>query len=249
MANLNLPPKVTGLIGGLGMTRVTVYNQSPAPDGKYSGCPHVHAICSEAYYVVEGQGYVELHDLDSGFQTVELETGTYFQFPPNTIHRIVCHEKLVILGIMSNAGLAENGDARIYFGPAIDQDPIAYKKAVDLVQNGLDGALERRDIAVRGYLDLLKFWNANRDDYYSELKRFIDLHNTTVRTTPEALEPYIENGPRAWARAATSSLSGNAKDTKGMTVINKLPTGKPRLGMCGTLQPVQANEEESSLLY
>ena len=36
------------LIAGIGLTHLTVYDQSPAPDGCHSGCPHVHAVTYEA---------------------------------------------------------------------------------------------------------------------------------------------------------------------------------------------------------
>ena len=35
-----------GLIGGIGLTEVHVYAQRPAPDGSFSGCPHVHVVAT-----------------------------------------------------------------------------------------------------------------------------------------------------------------------------------------------------------
>ena len=43
-------------IAGIGLTHLSVYEQSPAPDGLSSGCAHVHALTDEAYYVVAGEG-------------------------------------------------------------------------------------------------------------------------------------------------------------------------------------------------
>src|SRR5512137_1206054 len=64
-----------GLISGIGLTHLTVYDQRPAPDGRMSGSPHVHAVTDEGYYVMSGSGRVELHDLANGFRSVELAPG------------------------------------------------------------------------------------------------------------------------------------------------------------------------------
>ena len=56
--------KALGLIGGIGLTEVHVYARRRAPDGNFSGCPHVHAVTDEGYYVLTGTGRVEFHDLD-----------------------------------------------------------------------------------------------------------------------------------------------------------------------------------------
>jgi mannose-6-phosphate isomerase-like protein (cupin superfamily) len=249
MADLNLPHTSTCLIGGLGMTRVTVYDQRVAPDGKHSGCPHLHAICAEAYYVLSGKGHVELHTLEKGWHEVNLQTGTYFQFPPNTLHRLINEDQLVILGIMSNAGLAENGDARIYFGPVVDTDPAAYTDSIALISKGLEGALDRRDRAVEGYQHLLGLWDSDRDAYFTELKRFIDLHRDSARTQQDKFTAYVANGPRAWADRAETLLTGSCPLEPSDEIIQHPPTETPRLGMCGTLQPVQADGDSSNIRY
>jgi len=104
------------LIAGIGLTHLTVYDQSPAPDGCHSGCAHVHAVTDEAYFVLAGTGAIELHDLEHGLRSVPLAPGSYVQFAPGTLHRAVNNGGLVVLVIMGNAGLAERGDARIWFG-------------------------------------------------------------------------------------------------------------------------------------
>ncbi len=238
MANLNLTTSETSLIGGLGMTRVKVYDQQEAPDGKHSGCPHLHGICSEAYYVTGGKGYVELHNLERGFHTVELEVGGYFQFPPRTLHRLVNLGSLELLGIMSNAGLAENGDARIYFGREVDCDRDRYAAGVALVGKGLEGALERRDLAVSGYHSLMELWEADRDAYFKELKRFIEVHLDTVSKNQERFCQYIEQGPKKWATISQGLLEANTDVSPGPEISQLLSIENPRLGMCGLLQPV-----------
>lgn len=241
MADLGQSASAIGLIGGLGMTRVSVYDQRAAPDGQQSGCPHLHAICAEAYYVLEGRGHVELHDLERGMYVVELEAGTFLQFPPRVLHRIVSEDGLVILGIMSNAGLAENGDARIYFGPETDADPEAYGTAVGLVSKGLEGALERRDLAVNGYLPLLELWESERDAYFKELERFIRLHVEAVEADPDKYQPYIEAGPKGWGLHTEELLKGAGDPTQqDGPVVKNVPAKEHHLGMCGILHPVKA---------
>ena len=76
-------------IAGIGLTHLSVYEQRPAPDGLSSGCAHVHALTDEAYYVVAGEGAIELHDAERGFRSVPLARGDFVQFPPGTLHRSV----------------------------------------------------------------------------------------------------------------------------------------------------------------
>lgn len=169
------PTQPIGLIGGIGLTEVHVYAQRAAPDGKFSGCPHMHAVTDEGYFVLKGQGAVEFHDLEHGYRRMPLEPGQYVHFSPLVMHRLISDGELVILGMMGNAGLAEAGEARIYFGPKIDEDAEAFAKCVGLPKAlGLEGALQRRDKAVEGYLGLMKLWEDDRDAYFKELKRFFD---------------------------------------------------------------------------
>src|SRR5512136_968052 len=136
------------LISGIGLTQLTVYDQRPAPDGLMSGSPHVHAVTDEGYYVMSGKGRVELHDLKAGFRSVDLLPGRYLQFPPGVLHRLVNSDHLVLLVIMGNAGLAEQGDARIYFGRQVDEDTAEFARLAGLAKaQGLTGALDRRDAA------------------------------------------------------------------------------------------------------
>ncbi len=96
-----------GLIGGIGLTEVHVYAQHPAPDGKFSGCPHVHAVTDEGYFVLQVNGSVEFHDATNGYRQLSLEPGQYVHFPPLMMHRLISDGDLIILGMMGNASLAE----------------------------------------------------------------------------------------------------------------------------------------------
>jgi len=177
-------------IAGVGLTHLSVYEQRPAPDGLSSGCAHVHALTDEAYYVVAGEGAIELHDAEQGFRSVPLARGDFVQFPPGTLHRSVSTRSLEVLALMGNAGLAERGDARLYFGAQVDADPAEYQRLKALPQQGgLDGALERRDASVRAYLQLLQLWRDDRAAYFAELSRFVELHRRDIAARRDEFAP------------------------------------------------------------
>ncbi|MCG8589484.1 MAG: cupin, partial [Proteobacteria bacterium] len=47
--------------GAVGASHLRVY-ESEAPDGLCGGTPHVHSVCTEAYFVVAGRGSVQTID-------------------------------------------------------------------------------------------------------------------------------------------------------------------------------------------
>ncbi len=231
------------MIGGVGMTHLTVYEQRPAPDGVMSGCPHIHGLTDEAYYVISGKGRAELHDAAHGFRTVELTPGQYLQFPPLVMHRIISEDKLVILAIMGNAGLPENGDARIYFGKETDTNPEKYTALVSLAkEQGLEGALARRDAAVEGYLQLMELWKTDKDAYYKELDRFTKAHLSRLAEEKNKFGSAVESGPLYWG-----TLSKNRLESLPAGKVERdieFHDGNPKIiyGMCGVLRPVNKLE-------
>jgi mannose-6-phosphate isomerase-like protein (cupin superfamily) len=228
-----------GLIGGIGLTHLTVYGQRPAPDGKHSGCAHVHAITDEAYFVISGRGAVELHDLEHGFRSVPLSAGSYVQFAPGTLHRAVNGGDLVVLGIMGNAGLAERGDARIWFGPEADADPAIYQELWSLpARKGLEGALERRDRSVAAYMDLLKLWDSDREAYRKALSDFIALHAAAMAPLRERFQSVVEEGPANWLRTALARIDGLPSLLETPQAERVGAQEQPKFGMCGVLRPL-----------
>jgi mannose-6-phosphate isomerase-like protein (cupin superfamily) len=228
-----------GLISGIGLTELTVYDQRPAPDGVNSGSPHVHAVTDEGYYVMSGSGRVELHDLERGFRTVELTPGRYLQFPPGVLHRLVNTDHLVILVVMGNAGLAEHGDARIYFGRKVDENPAEYARLVGLARiNGLEGALDRRDAAVRAYQGLIGLWTKDKGAYYAELKRFIGVHFQTAAGLREEFSRAVGSGPVAWGERFRRRLEDLPLGREEPAPVLHIPAAGTSLGMCGLLRPV-----------
>lgn len=240
------PPaaRADDLIGGIGLTHLTVYDQRPAPDGLMSGSPHVHAVTDEGYYVVSGRGRVELHDLESGFREVELSPGRYVQFPPGVVHRLVGTERLVLLVVMGNAGLAERGDARIYFGRAVDEDPAEFARLTGLAKSGgLEGALDRRDAAVRAYAGLLELWAKDRKAYFRELRRFAGVHARAAAALRGRFAEAVETGPVAWGERFARRVESLPEMTAdGPVPVLHVPSGEPTLGMCGLLRPVAGLE-------
>jgi mannose-6-phosphate isomerase-like protein (cupin superfamily) len=227
------------LIAGIGLTHLTVYDQRPAPDGIHSGCAHVHAVTDEAYYVISGSGAIELHDLEHGFRNLPLGPGDCVQFAPGTVHRSVSHDRLKVLAVMSNAGLAERGDARIWFGPAADGDPVLYEKLRGLVENGLEGALERRDHSVRAYQSLMRLWSEDRAGYRTELARFIDVHARAMVPLRERFQTVVAQGPSQWlasSLARIDSLPVQAGRVEATSIKSEL---SEKLGMCGLLRPLE----------
>lgn len=229
-----------GVIGGIGLTHLTVYEQRPAPDGANSGSPHVHGLTDEAYYVLSGTGRAELHDADHGFREIDLKPGQLLQFPPRVMHRIVSTGGLVILALMGNAGLAEQGDARIYFGPDVDRDPAAYVRLWSLAkEKGLEGALERRDAAVKAYMELIKLWESDRTAYFAELRRFVGAHLDAIAKHKEQFVGAVETGPERWGRLSRERLESLPQAEGDLTSwlidANAIPVA---YGMCGVLRPM-----------
>lgn len=228
-----------GLIGGIGLTHLTVYGQRPGPDGMHSGCAHVHAVTDEAYYVISGTGAVELHDLEHGFRSVKLTAGDYVQFAPGTLHRSVNSGDLVVLGIMGNAGLAERGDARIWFGPEADADPALYQELWSLPKRkGLEGGLERRDRSVAAYMDLLALWESDRAAYRRALSAFVDLHARSMAPLRERFQGVVQEGPASWLQTAFARIDGLPSLISTPQAERVVAAEQPRFGMCGVLRPL-----------
>ncbi|MCS7033675.1 MAG: cupin domain-containing protein [Phycisphaerae bacterium] len=240
------PARPLGLIGGIGLTEVTVYSQRPGPDGTFSGCPHVHAVTDEAYYVLRGTGRVEFHDLQRGPRVVPLREGDYLQFPPLVLHRLVSESGLVVLGLMGNAGLAERGDARIYFGPDVDADATRYDQLKQLPNRlGLEGALQRRDLAVQAYMRLQELAQTDRQAYFGELSRFFEVHRKTMLAQVEELSRLVTEGPSAWAESTRRRLRELASPLRPEgSILGNRSGSESALGMCGTLRTILQLEQQ-----
>ncbi|HUT48141.1 MAG TPA: hypothetical protein VM325_02280 [Alphaproteobacteria bacterium] len=230
-------PAIAEFIGGVGLTHLRVYDQRPAPDGKMSGCAHIHGLTDEGYYTIGGAGALELHDPEHGFRTVPLVAGNYVQFTPGTLHRTISTDALEVLVIMGNAGLAERGDARIYFGRAVDDDPGEYARLAALPrEQGMEGALERRDASVNAYKVLIELWERDREAYNTELGRFLDVHRRDLAARRNQFGAVFESGLEHWLGVARERIDGLASEPAGAQgQAADQARGGPKLGMCGIL--------------
>jgi len=234
------------LLGGIGLTYLTVYHDPAGPDGVHGGCAHIHAITPEAYFGVSGEGAIELHDLEHGFRRQEIRKGTFVQFPPGTLHRSISTDNLEVVAVMGNGGLAERGDARIYFGRDVDETPGEYERLRDLVKTGRDGAIARRNASAVAYAALLGLWESDRDAYRAELARFFALHRKTLAAKEPSLRAVVEAGPVKVAEDALHNLSilGSDETIRHFeTSATEAFAGSEVLGMCGALRQVGALRE------
>ena len=229
-----------GLIGGIGLTEVHVYAHRPGPDGKFGGCPHIHAVVDEAYYVLRGSGQVEFHDPTHGFRTLKLTPGVYAHFPPRIMHRLVSDGDLVILGMMGSAGLAEQGEARIYFGPEVDASPDQFNRLRSLPQTlGLEGALQRRDAAISAYQKLLHLHDTDSAAYFAELRRFTQVHCQAMAPLTAAFREKVITGPLAWTNLTLTRLNQLTQpDHPAPPPIMTNHPSETAFGMCGVLRPM-----------
>jgi mannose-6-phosphate isomerase-like protein (cupin superfamily) len=217
------------LPGAIGASHLRVYD-TEGPDGLAGGTPHLHTVCSEAYYVLAGDGAVQTLTL-SGFAETELEPGSMLWFTPGTIHRLVNGGGLEILVLMQNAGLPEIGDLVITFPPDCLTDTDTYRRHADLAP-----ATARRDLGVEGFAALRDAMVAGDD---GPLRAF---HATASRIVGPRLGDWtdvIERGPLAEAELARERVgalvNGDVAYLADASVHRIPPNDGQRLGCCGTL--------------
>ncbi|MDJ0785736.1 MAG: cupin domain-containing protein [Myxococcota bacterium] len=233
------PPPFPGAIGA---SHLRVY-QSEAPDGLCGGTPHVHFVCTEAYWVVRGRGRVQTLSAE-GFRETPLEPGSFVWFTPGTIHRLINESgDLEILVLMQNAGLPEAGDMVITFPEAELHDVEAYRgrhvlSGTEATTAGSgEAARVRRDLGVEGFLRL-------RADVESvglpALTDFYRQAAALVRPEISRWRALWESGPRAAAHRTGEQLDA----LEGGDVAHLLdaslhhhdpPPDERRMGCCGTL--------------
>jgi len=229
--------KPEGIVGGIGLTRITVYDQRPAPDGLHSGAPYMRAVTDEGFYVIGGTGRVELHDVHYGFRSINLSPGRYVQIPPCTLHRLIDTDHLVVLSVTGSAGPAAKNDARIYFGQVVDEHPAEYDRLAGLAEaEGLEGALKRRDEAVRAYGDFFELWTFDKVAYYKELERFVGLHLNAVAAKRNEFDGAA--GAAAWTAFFRARLKNLPLNRDELPPVFHFPAETETPGLNGLLLPV-----------
>jgi mannose-6-phosphate isomerase-like protein (cupin superfamily) len=227
--------------GAIAATHLRVYDTT-APDGLAGGTPHLHTACTEAYWVVAGEGAVQTLTT-SGFEEVRLEPGAFVWFTPGTIHRLVNGGALEILVLMQNAGLPEAGDMVITFPPDVLASAESYAAAATLPEDERttsgsgDAARARRDLAVPAFNELRQATEAGdpaplrafheaaarlvQPQVADWTKRWRDGPLREVERTGDLLRALAEADPDHLADAAVHRLA---------------PPGTERtMGCCGTL--------------
>jgi mannose-6-phosphate isomerase-like protein (cupin superfamily) len=213
-----------GLVIFPGATAVSGLSVYPweAEDGRCGGSPHMHLTCTEAYVTVSGSGSLQTLTAQ-GLQEHPLIPGTVVWFSPGTIHRAINGNSLRVIVVMQNSGLPEAGDAVLTYPSHILADPVEYHRARK--------PRERRDLAVRGFLDLVRDPGA--------LEQFYRQAAELVADRLDDWEARWETGPleavRQTQRQLTSLRSGKIDYLLESGVEVAEAPAQRAYGMCGLL--------------
>ncbi len=224
------------LPGATAISRLQVYD-TLAPDGQRGGTPHVHLLCAEMYFVLQGVGAVEIIDA-GGFSRVELSPYSALTFTTGTIHRLInTSGDLHILVIMQNSGLPEKGDNVVTFTEErLDSDE-KYAEAMSVTS--LADAYQRRDRGVEGFLQLKAAFEQDAETGRTALRRFFVLaEQRTAHFRPEWAS-LVENGAGSAVRLSLEHL--RALDRGELSYLLRaqhqlIPASEPTsIGFCGRL--------------
>src|SRR6266436_2126600 len=95
----------SALPGGISVTHLRVYD-FPGPDTLSGGSPHLHFACTEAYFVLAGEGAVQTLS-SQGYRETPLRSGSVVWFTPGVIHRLINRDgHLEIYVVMENERIA-----------------------------------------------------------------------------------------------------------------------------------------------
>ncbi|HVS70339.1 MAG TPA: cupin [Phycisphaerae bacterium] len=179
------------LPGGIGLTHIRVYSEN-CPDGVPGGGAHVHLACSEIYYVLKGTGSIELLSID-GIHTESLEPHKAVFFRPGIFHRVLNPNRdLELLDIMQNGGLPERGDFVMSFPSDVLASPAAYAQAVRVTN--LAEATRRRDLSIKGYMELKAAFSRSREDGQAALRAFYRQARALIAPKVEGFEWALKQG-------------------------------------------------------
>jgi hypothetical protein len=196
----------------------------------------MHLVCEEMYVVLSGYGAVELVTCD-GFQRVDLYPGAVVGFTPGTLHRLITAspatapradgtaeddlepdpdplngpgstDGLEVLVVMENGHLNESGDAVLTF-PATDlADPDRYARLASAATPAQLRA--RRDLAVRGFTELARSWQADPAAGVTALRAFHRQATAIVQDRALAWPAIAAEGPLAAAERLAARASAIA---------------------------------------
>ncbi|MFZ0503124.1 MAG: cupin domain-containing protein [Chthoniobacterales bacterium] len=234
------------LPGGVSLTHLKVYN-TQGPDGLCGGSPHLHFACSEAYWVVAGEGAVQTLS-ESGFREVPLKPGCVVWFTPGLIHRLINRDGyLEIYVIMENAGLPEHGDSLLTFAPQYLTDERTYLDVASLSPTGAvfanseEAARRRRDLAVEGFVALRQAFETQGAPV---LREFYERAVRLMQAKAPEWRRLWQSGPRSTICRTESyfdALAGGCGSYLSDGAVYEMPVDVEhetrKLGFCGTLRP------------
>lgn len=236
------PAELPALPGAVGLTHLRVYD-SVAPDGLAGGTPHLHTVCTEAYWVVSGAGRVQTISGD-GFAETPLEPGALVWFTPGTIHRLINDSgDLEILVVMANRGLPEAGDMVVIQAPDVLGDRDRYRVAATLPTGATTTAGDRspadrrRDAAVLAFNELRDALDrgdrAPLDHVLDRAAHLVSAHHETWRARWEGGPKAATDRTDAHLRAIAASDGSHLREAS----VHRLDPPAPErgLGCCGTL--------------
>ncbi len=217
------------------MSRLRVYD-TPAPDGKRGGTPHMHLLCTEMYYVLAGSGAVEMLDAN-GYSCVELKLNDALVFAPGTVHRLLNPSgDLEILVLMEHDGLPEGGDNIVCFEEAYLADQEAFADAMRVTS--LEAAYQRRDRGVEGFLRLKAAFEQDGESGRAAFEAF--LQRALERTAPfrASWGSILKNEQVAASEAERQWVALDNSDLASLLAARHAVLPSPtsaRLGFCGQL--------------
>jgi mannose-6-phosphate isomerase-like protein (cupin superfamily) len=232
------------LPAGVGLTHIKVYD-TPGPDGIISGGAHIHLVCSEIYYSLQGTGQVELLSMN-GIETVDMIPGKAVFFRPGTFHRVLNPNKnLEVLAIMQNGGLPERGDFVMSFPPETLSNPTAYVQALRAAT--LPDALRRRDLSLKGYLELKAAFGRSPAEGQEALRKFYRAAQRLIAPKVDGFEWVLKVGAQAEVKESLDACdfikAGRIDYLEKSAHAAIYPLNEPsHNGMCGQLHSYALDE-------
>ncbi len=116
--------------GGVTLALLTAH-QWNGPDGVVGGTPHLHAVATETYLAVAGEGRLLVLDRD-GSAEHQLSVGTAVTCAPGTLARVVNDGELVLVLVVEHAvfGLAQPDADVVIPGDATHEGAVAAMREV-----------------------------------------------------------------------------------------------------------------------
>ena len=232
------------LPAGVGLTHIRIYAEA-GPDGIPGGGAHVHLVCSEIYYILKGTGQIEILGVD-GLETIDVVPNKVVFFRPGIFHRVLNPNKdLEILAIMQNGGLPERGDFVMSFPADTLNSPTAYNQALRVTDHA--DAIRRRDLSLKGYLELKAAFLRSKDEGRELLRNFYRSARNLIAPKVDGFEWVLKSGAQNEAKNSLDACDflriGRTDYLERSRHAALYPMNDPtRMGMAGELHPYALDE-------